>query len=56
MVVDRKGFEDRVIATSGFGDSDIDVFFYGLNPTEATAKLEAFGAHLQLVSTFVLKF
>jgi hypothetical protein len=27
-------------ATSGFGDSDIDVFFWGLSPAAATSKLQ----------------
>jgi hypothetical protein len=54
--VQHLGFDDRVVASSGFGDSDIDVFFYGLSPTEATAKLEALGAHLKSVSTVLLGF
>jgi hypothetical protein len=47
----HNGYRHRVVASSGFGDSDIDVFFYGLGPSEATAKLEALGAHLNAVST-----
>jgi hypothetical protein len=47
------GFQDRVVSSSGFGDSDIDVFFYGLSPSEATAKLEALGAHLNGVRNAV---
>jgi hypothetical protein len=54
--VQHLGFDDMVVASSGFGDSDIDVFFYGLSPSEATAKLEALGAHLKSVSTVLLGF
>ena len=34
------GLRERVVASSGFGDSDIDVFIYGLTEAEATQKLE----------------
>ena len=28
------------LASSGFGDSDIDIFFHGLTPAQATKKLK----------------
>ena len=35
-----RGTDYLRVATSGFGDSDIDVFFYGLTPQQANNKLK----------------
>lgn len=34
------------LASSGFGDSDIDVFFYDLSPEQANEKLEELQSQL----------